>query len=317
MIQQCFFFFFSCTLPVCLLLNIVLVFCYLPDFLVGGKNGCVFVADGLSRTCFSYRAQTFGASLGDFTTQPITHSGVFFFPYWRYVYKDFWSGFRRWSESLFHVTLLQQPSCRWQSTAPKTINNTRAGKNWWIRSEKYKLNCRLFSWEHIAGYCPAVLISVSLCVSWEKASLGLNIGNRAREVIEGDQKIQLYSIHCMLSASDIYWKMCWQFFCFFLARSGCFARHVTFWTHWHKTKADVIFLMGTIHWMQCLVKICSNHVNNSDKMLQIPLKRYSLTWLSIKTFYLIHFLCRPYRRSVQSCSRICEAVSVSMLMVAG
>lgn len=217
MIQQCFFFFFSCTLPVCLLLNIVLVFCYLPDFLVGGKNGCVFVADGLSRTCFSYRAQTFGASLGDFTTQPITHSGVFFFPYWRYVYKDFWSGFRRWSESLFHVTLLQQPSCRWQSTAPKTINNTRAGKNWWIRSEKYKLNCRLFSWEHIAGYCPAVLISVSLCVSWEKASLGLNIGNRAREVIEGDQKIQLYSIHCMLSASDIYWKMCWQFFWFFLS----------------------------------------------------------------------------------------------------
>lgn len=79
MIQQCFLFFFSCTLPVCLLLNIVLVFCYLPDFLVGGKNGCVFVADGLSRTCFSYRAQTFGASLGDFTTQPITHSGVFFF----------------------------------------------------------------------------------------------------------------------------------------------------------------------------------------------------------------------------------------------
>lgn len=112
-------------------------------------------------------------------------------------------------------------------------------------------------------------------------------------------------------------EMCWQFFWFFWARSGCFARHVTFWTHWHKTKADVIFLMGTIHWMQCLVKICSNHVNSSDKMLQIPLKRYSLTWLSIKTFYLIHFLCRPYRRSVQSCSRICEAVSVSMLMVAG
>ena len=182
-----------------------------------------------------------------------------------------------------YVTLLQQPLCRWQSTAPKTINNTQAGKNLWIRSEKYKLNCRLFffffSWERTAGYCPAVLISVSLCVSWEKASLGLNIGNRAREVIEGDQKIQLYSIHCMLSASDIYYQMSGKYVdsFFFLARSGCFARHVKFWNHRHKMKADVIFLMGTIHWMQCLVKICSNHVNNSDKMLQIPLKRYSLT----------------------------------------
>lgn len=271
----------------------------------------------IKQDLFLLQGSNLWSLFGRFHDPTYNSQWCFFFPYWRYVYKDFWSGFRRWSESLFHVTLLQQPSCRWQSTAPKTINNTRAGKNWWIRSEKYKLNCRLFSWEHIAGYCPAVLISVSLCVSWEKASLGLNIGNRAKEVIEGDQKIQLYSIHCMLSASDIYWKMCWQFFWFFWAHSGCFARHVTFWTHWHKTKADVIFLMCTIHWMQCLVKICSNHVNNSDKMLQIPLKRYSLTWLSIKTFYLIHFLCRPYRRSVQSCSRICEAVSVSMLMVAG
>ena len=73
------------------------VFCYLPDSLVGGKNRCVFVADGLCGTCFSNRAQTFGASLGNFTTQPITHSGVFFLM----CFFCNQSGFIRWSESLF------------------------------------------------------------------------------------------------------------------------------------------------------------------------------------------------------------------------